>query len=484
MARSGTPAVAPSQHSLGLALAWLWLAGGCATLSPPDHQQIQAQALGGAQPPAQWASVAATGEVSDAWIASFGDRRLDALVAEAIAHNTDLRIAATRVQQADAAVDVAQGQLYPAIGVLARASSKPIDDLVAVVSGAVLKVWWEIDLWGRLRYARNAAVASRDASSADYRFARQSIAAATARAWFLVAETAQQREIAMAMADSGQQLVTLSQQRWKVGAGSEQDVTLARANLALYQDSVQQIDLAHRQASRALEVLLGRFPRAELEAGALPTMPDPVPAGIPAQVLERRPDLIAAEHRVAAAFNRVGEAKAARLPGLTLGANAGRIADDLNGLENGRDRSIESAGGSLVAPIFLGGTLSAQVQLRNAEQEQALADYARLALQAVQEVEDALDAEQVLAERERILRAALVDNQRTLELQQSAFGVGKIDMRAVAQSGLAVYAAQVVLLQVQRERLSRRVGLHLALGGDFDLATTAPIATADVSATR
>ncbi len=121
------------------------------------------------------------------------------------------------------------------------------------------------------------------------------------------------------------------------------------------------MELAHRQAVRALELLLGRYPAAELRvAGSLAAVPPAVPVGIPAQVLERRPDIIAAEQRVAVAFNRVGEAKAARFPTLTLTGNVGRIADDLDDLQGGNDRQLESVGGRVFAPVYLGARWQAR----------------------------------------------------------------------------------------------------------------------------
>lgn len=442
---------------------------GCATLPPPTREELAQQALGNVDVPAQWSAPSSSAApVAVGWLAAFNDPRLTALAQEAIAQNPDLLIAAARVEQADAALGVAQAQLRPALGLLARTSTKPIDDLVAVVSGIVLKVWWEVDLWGRMRYARNAARASRDAASADYQFAQQSIAAATARAWFLAIETDGQRKLGQQLVESATLLVELAEQRARIGAGTDNELAAARVALASYQDALQQMELAHRQSLRALELLTGRYPAAELAtSSALVTVPPDVPAGIPAQMLERRPDVIAAEYRVAVAFNRVGEAKAARWPSLTLSANAGRVADDLDDLESGNDRSLESAGARIVVPFYLGGSLSEQVNLRNAEQRQAIANYTLTALRAWGEAEDALDADAVLAARERLALASLAQSRQMLTLDQTAYRIGKADLRAVAQSQLALYTSEAASLHLRRERLSQRVGLHLALGGAF-----------------
>ena len=130
--------------------------------------------------PPNWSAQAAQAEVDRGWLAAFDDPHLTALVHEALERNPDLLVAAARVEQANAQVDIAQAQLLPAIGLLGRGGSKPVADLVPLLSGVMLRMSWEIDLWGRLRYARNAAIAASDAQNADYRYAQQSLAASVA----------------------------------------------------------------------------------------------------------------------------------------------------------------------------------------------------------------------------------------------------------------------------------------------------------------
>lgn len=271
------------------------------------------------------------------------------------------------------------------------------------------------------------------------------------------------------MRDSDQ-FVHLAKTRLDVGVGDEQDLVMAQASVSTYQDAVQQLQLAHEQTLRALEVLLGRYPAAELKAREdLPNLPAGIPAGLPLQILERRPDLIAAERRVAAAFNRIGEAKAARLPAITLSANIGSITSDVLQLQSDFENPSRGWGASLLAPIYNGGKLQTQVEIRTLEQKQAIAEYAQMALRALSDVEDALAAVQTLEEREKILLLAVGQNQRVLELEQVTYKVGKTDMRGILQRQLALYAACVTLIRVQSEQLIQRINLHLALGGSFEM---------------
>ena len=201
---------------------------------------------------------------------------------------------------------------------------------------------------------------------------------------------------------------------------------------------------------------------------------------MPLEMLERRPDLIAAERRVAAAFNRVGEAKAARLPRLILNANvAGPRQRDPAAEAGFRESRPAASGRSCWRPIYQGGALKTQVEIRTLEQKEAIADYARMALRALGDVENALAAGKTLAEREQLLQRTVADNQRALELAQTSYRVGKTDLRAVQQQQLNVYAARLALLRVQSEQLAQRVNLHLALGGSFETRPV-PEATAEL----
>ena len=254
----------------------------------------------------------------------------------------------------------------------------------------------------------------------------------------------------------------------------------ARANVGSFRDSLRQIEYSREQALRALELLLGRYPAAEVAvAQSLSPMPPPVPVGMPSELLERRPDVIAAERQVAAAFNRVGEARAAQLPRISLTAGVSSISSDVIVLQN-RDNPAWGVGGNLLAPLYQGGALRAQVEIRTAEQKQAVAAYASAGQRAFGEVEGALSAENALREREAILGANVRDNERALELTTVQFRVGSADQRAVEQRQLSLFSARTTLLRVQSERLAQRVNLHLALGGSFGepAPTSTPVAAA------
>jgi NodT family efflux transporter outer membrane factor (OMF) lipoprotein len=440
---------------------------GCVLKKPPDAAAIKADAMPTVAVPDAWNRPgAAAGTVADNWLTTFNDSQLNEAVTEALQHNTDLRVAATRVEQARLYAKLAGARLWPSVDLLARGGGKLSGDNSGL-QGGVLTASWEIDLWGRVRYGRAAAAADAAAAELDFEFARQSLAALVARSWFLAIEAALQAEVARAAIRDNEGLVGLAQDRARVGVGNDEDIYVARANLGISQDTLRQIELARENAIRALEVLLGRYPSATTTTTAqLANPPDSVPAGLPSELLERRPDVVAAERRVAAAFNRVGEAKAARLPSISLTTGLSTISSDLFVLKE-RDNPTWNAGASLLMPIFRGGALKTQVEIRTAEQKQAVAAYADVGLQAFNEVESALAAEFAAREREKILTTTLADSQRALDIVRTQFKVGSTDLRFVTQRQLALNATQSALVRVQTEQRIQRVNLYLALGGSF-----------------
>jgi outer membrane protein TolC len=204
--------------------------------------------------------------------------------------------------------------------------------------------------------------------------------------------------------------------------------------------------------------------------------------GLPSELLERRPDVVAAERRVAVAFNRIGEAKAARLPVISLTTGLSVISSDLFVLKE-HDNPVWNVGASLLAPLFRGGALRTQVEIRTAEQKQAVAEYAAVGLRAFGEVEGALSAEIAAREREEILMQTLSDNQQALNMVQTQFKVGSTDLRFVEQRQVELTTTRSALIQVQAEQRVQRVNLHLALGGSFELPPAPPTAPAAAPAT-
>jgi NodT family efflux transporter outer membrane factor (OMF) lipoprotein len=471
-------AIASSTRSMRLgrrlaaSLAAMVMIGACAVKDPPDLATIKKDT---ALPvPLGYTTIGPTpGLVVGGWIAGFGDEQLTAAVAEGIARNPDLQSGAARVEQAMLSAKLAGAKLWPSVDVLARGGGKLSGD-GSGLQGGVLSVNWELDLWGRVRSGRAAVAADAAAISLDYEYARQSLAGAVARLWFLATEAELQAATARDTIRDAEELVRLAEARSNIGVGNDEDVFVARANAGTYRDALRQIEGSRTEALRALELLIGRYPAAAITvASQLPGQPPSIPVGLPSDLLERRPDIVAAERRVAAAFHRIQEAKAARLPKIALTTGVSAISSELFVLKD-HENPVWNVGANLLMPIFQGGALKTQVEIRTVEQKQALAAYAGVGLRAFGEVENALTNEIVAREREQLLAQTMADNQRAFEIVRTQFDVGKTDLRFVSQRQLALNATRSSIIRMQAEQRVQRVNLHLALGGGFALPTAQP----------
>lgn len=420
--------------------------------------------------PEGWDADAVNADVLEGWISSFNDRALESLVAEAQAHNRDLAAAAAGVESAQALARQAGAALVPNVGMSAGASrsgagdsSRP--DRTAMNVG--MQISWEADVWGRVRAGADAAGLSAEAVLADYRFAQQSIAAATAKAYFAAIEAKLQTETAQSEVATLQETLRLVDIRYNGGLASAADQSLARSDLAAARERLIQVEGSTRDATRALEVLLGRYPGADLETrDSLPVLPPPPPAGMPSEVLERRPDLVAAESRVAASFSKVDQAVAARLPSVSLNGSVGGASSSLSDLLDPSNIAWQ-VGTSLLATVFDGGALEESVVIANAEQQQAVAAYAQTALTAFREVETALDQGQLLEQRKAELDEVVSEAENAYRINSLLYGEGEISLIDLLGTQRRVNGARANLVSIERLQLEQRVNLHLALGGEF-----------------
>ena len=442
---------------------------GCALAPAPTTDDIRAQSMANARVPPQWTAGTTNADAAaDGWIRTFDESALERLVAEAIAYNPDLVIAAARVEAAEAAARAAGAALYPQVNFAARGGGKLSGD-GSGLQGAGFFASWELDLWGRVRAQRAAATAQYEAAALDAQYARTSIAALVAKSWFLAREAVAQGAIARDMVASSESLAGLSRERRRVGNTDELEVAQAEASVLGYRDLALQADVARQNALRAIEILAGRYPSAQLDVGTgLPAPVGGVPVGLPSQLLERRPDVRAAERRVAAAFHATQEAQAARLPRIALTASVSSISSDLFVLKE-RDNPVWSYGGTIAMSIFNAGALQAQVDARTAQQKAAVAEYGRIGARAFSEVENALAASFNLDRRAAVLADSVQANERALGFVRVRYDVGSADQRSVQTQLLTLSAARTSLVHVQAERLIQRVNLYLALGGGFDL---------------
>lgn len=403
------------------------------------------------------------------WLEAFNDPKLDAIAKEVLAYNYDIQTAAARVDAAQAAAKKAGAALLPAVNANIGAQSQGnLDNANSSNLGASLDVSWELDVWGRVRAGRDAATSSLQASQADLQAAKQSLVAQAVKSYFLSVEATQQEAYAAEIYKNYEKSVKVAEAFYREGAASTQDVALAKSELALAKDAYEKAKNGKTQALRSLELLLGKYPAGEFEvANALPALPAAVPAGVPSELLERRPDLVAAERRVAASFNRTTSAKAARLPQLALTGSFGGSSSALSEIADPTN-VFWNLTSNLVAPIFDGGSRKADVEIATAEQKEAVAQYKKAALAAFADVENALSNEQTLVKRVKALQEAHNQALTAEKIADTKYEQGDGQLLDVLQIKRGTISANIERLRAEQELLSERVNLYLALGGNVE----------------
>lgn len=421
-----------------------------AVKNSPDTDNIVARS---------WQSAAESAAVDDGWLKSFNDPQLMEIVDEAQKHNFGLKIAEAQVEQANALAIQAGASLKPTVGLSGGYGERNSESSRQLYGGG-FKISWEADVWGRLRSGAAAAEESAAAVESDFEFARQSLAAAAASGWFVAVGSKILFDDSVEIVRLLQKSVEIAEKKEVIGQIGMKEVHLVRADAAAAEEASRQAQAAGEEARRSLELLLGRYPGATIETTSeLVAVPPPVSAGIPSQLLERRPDLIAAEQRVAAAFYKQKEAELMHLPRFTFSVGIGinSLTDAISGLAAG-----------IFAPLYTGGAIEAEVERATAEQKQVIADYGQTALEAFKEVETALANEEHFQKRESYLEKVVEENFKVYEIMQKQFEIGMIDLLDVLAVQNKWIQARIALVDVSTMRLLNRVRLHLALGGGFE----------------
>lgn len=479
------------------------------------------------------------------WLAPFGDQSLYGLVQEAMVHNNNLLAAAANLEAARAGAKITRAGLLPQLNAQGGASRNAIvsdPSLAAQAGGAPVaggtsakdletqfgvdadgdgkldgldlyigqaggtpgqdgiaesplpnrrvyinnysigaQISWELDLWGRLTDETRAAYKDAKASLAEFQGARLSIAGAVAQAWFGLIEARQQRELAERDVAARESNLSVTERRYERGVASSLDVRLSRSALGSSQANLAFRQRTEKEAARRLEVLLGRYPAAELEAAAaLPELPSLAGVGAPGDILARRPDLIAAEARMEANGLRARAARKALLPRLTLTSQIGTSGPDLSDLID-PERLAGNIAAGLFQPLFQGGRVRANAKRQRAVAEASLLSYAQTALQAYEEAENAIDAETFLAASESALKLAYEEAAAAEELTERRYASGTATIFDLLNAQTRRISSESSYIQAQRQRVTNRVALYLAIGGDF-IADTSTLAAADAAA--
>lgn len=407
--------------------------------------------------------------VSPDWLGAFGDPQLTDVVGEAVARNWTLAGARERLEQSRLLAARAGAALTPVVDVVAGAGRS--DPGRGATSRTALRLGiaasWELDVWGRVRAAQKGAQADALAIEADYAALTEAIAAQTAQSYVLLALAHQQVALDQDLLAVRARTLSVTEARLDAGVAQPIDVRVARADVKDSEALLRAARQTVEDAQRSLEVLLGRYPAAKIMvASEMPRPPAQVPIGIPSELLERRADVVAADRRVAAAFYRTVEARAARLPRFALTGELGTASSELRDVLN-PENAAWSIGANLVAPLFDGDQRRIDVTIAESRQREALAAYVDVAIRAFGEVEAALSAEASLAEQAMALEDTVAELTKAREAAELRYRRGLLTIFELTQVEARLFAARRDLLAVRGASVIQRIELHRALGGSF-----------------
>jgi multidrug efflux system outer membrane protein len=458
-------------RSLALA-AFLALVGSCKL--GPDYARPEIEM------PAGWRELSAPEAQSLAdtpWWELFGDPALQELIRIALAENKDLAIAVERIEEARARWGFTRADLYPRVDASASAGRTRLSQNGLQTGGAEIEdslysvgatAFWELDVFGRISRATEAELELLYATEETRRAVVLALVSAVAQAYVELRDFDQRLAIAQRTLQSRVEYVDLARVRFEGGLTSELDWRQAEAELHRTAGLVHQFELLVAQKENELAVLLGRNPgpiARGLEIGALP-LPLEVPSGLPAELLDRRPDLLSAEHELASANARIGEAKALLYPSFALTGSFGWESTELGDLLDAPSRTW-SFGANVLQPIFNAGQNRRRVEVSESQQRQALYSYEQSILIALREVEDALVGYRKSGERRGTDELRVEAELKVLELAELRYRGGVADYLEVLESQRSLFDAELSASETSRDQIVSLIQLYRALGGGW-----------------
>jgi multidrug efflux system outer membrane protein len=456
---------------LAVLAAFAAVLGGCAV--GPDYQRPVVEA----PETYRFEDVKARDTANLKWWLLFGDAEMERLIGIALAENKSVLIAAARVEEFYGRYGAQRGQQFPQVAVQADAGSQrlsrlstppiPSGDVTADFFVVDLGVAFEIDLWGRLRRASEAARADLLSAEENRRTVILSLVAAVATSYVNLLDLDRQLEVARNTVNSRAESLRIFEIRFEGGVISEMELQQVRSEYEVALAAIPLLEAQIAQQENNLSVLLGRNPGPIARGGVLDALVLPtVPAGLPSELLERRPDIRQAEQQLIAANARIGVAKAAFYPSISLTGLLGSASDDLSELFTGPAKTWTYAA-TLGQPLFTGGTLLGQLRVSEAQQQQALLAYQQAIQTAFGEVENALVDQARTRERVAVQRRQVSALERYAQLARLRYDDGYTSYIEVLDAERSLFEAQLQLTQTQGQLYFALIELYRALGGGW-----------------
>ena len=468
-----------------LAVAGLCALGACTTLVPSQKPEAPAAPRFLETPPGWMAAAPADTLSRGPWWTLFGDPVLDQLAPQVAVSNQNVAAAAAAVEESHAAVREQRAAFFPTLSLDAGVTRSGVGGKTSSTASSGVTVStprtstkfslglgasWEPDLWGRVTNSVSAASASAQASEADLANATLSAQATFVTDYLSVREADAEIATLQATIEGYRRALQITQNRYAAAIAQKSDVLQAQTTLANAQADLAQLRQQRAQLFHAMAVLAGQAPATfTLPAGDWNATTVPaIPVGVPSDLLQRRPDIAAAERKVAAANADIGVARAAYFPSLTLSADGSQGSTRLSDLFNASSFAW-SLGVSLAETIFDGGARTARVEEAQAAWKQAVAQYRQTVLEAFSAVEDQLSAAASLEEQQALRRVASQAADQTEQEMQNRYKQGLVAYTDVVTAQASALSARRALMQVSLNRQTAAIDMVSALGGGWSV---------------
>lgn len=406
--------------------------------------------------------------VSFNWITELNNPQLSALMQEGMKYNADIVIAQEKLNQIELSMDIAGSNLYPSVNAIANTSNNLTNG--SQIQKLGVQANWELDIWGKNKANKMASVSDYYSSQYINERLKQTIATMIAKAYFLnIAGNRQEAKVNQYIGLT-KDLEKLYSVRNKVGTANALDLSNIKSELILLDGYLEKIKNANTQSRRTLELLLGKYPEGKLSTSDSFTLTkSEVPNSFPLTLLENRPDILARHYLIEKVFYEVQEAKAARLPSLSIGSTFGGGSTNVQSISSLYSNPLIKIGGSLTTPIFNGGKLKTNVEIKNSQQQQAVEEYSKTVLNALNEMESSWANTLSIEKQLGYNLEAISEMNKNTELTKRQIQIGTNNNFELIQKQRNLLKSEMKVIDLELQERIERINLYLALGApNFD----------------
>ncbi|NJI73918.1 TolC family protein [Sphingobacterium kitahiroshimense] len=397
------------------------------------------------------------------WMSELLSPELEAMIKEGLAHNVDIIISKEKLNQVELSMDIAGSSLYPSVNALANTSNNLVSG--SHIGNLQFKANWELDLWGKNKSAEMVSVSQYYSAVFKKKLLEQSVAAMIAKAYYLNISGQYQEQKISDYISKTQDLKKIFTVQNKVGTANTLDLSNIESEIILLNSYLEKVKNANSQSRRSLEMLCGKYPEGLIKVNSdFFTLKHDIPTDFPLSLLEKRSDIMAQLFQIESSFYEVQEAKAARLPSLNISAAFGAAETNVGGISNLFSNPLIKVGGGLTTPIFNGGRLKKNVEIKTSQQQQVIEDYSKSVLLAFSEVESAL-ANLSSIDKQKVFQQQLITAlEKNIALTKKQIQIGSSNSFVLIKKQRELIKKEMNNIDLDLQQRMERINLYMALG--------------------